>query len=706
MLEGYTKQVYNSGLQLFMDTSNNDDCSMRTDHLQKFSRITNENLYTESDLLLSLKQRDASFSRVVQFNDSSPTIVPESPFPNDPSYIKSISPYLNNVIQFVFNDIPDAYDPFFKEEFQYNIIGSSFLHDLNSHVHPLKPKSSILDLGKNCHNSIENQKGVIITKYGKLTKEIKWTFKFDQTLNYNKTILACFKTMHILKTLPQHLQTKSKRIVIVVLITLYLTFQENCFRIHQTKIKSIQLIKKMVSLFEYMDGWISQYHLHFKELHVKENIFSLKSKTKRSGVDLSQNASISRIYDILNSSTDQIFFKLNYIIKEIMIRCNFNILQKYCEMFDIVTVDLEICLTEPANSLTRKISNINILRKFLFCCLLSITRDGLVQVNKNYNEKPYDFLKLFNQNRGQDRVYDDGKILEHVNGSLKSLNDIMNTILLVLQENKYLLNEAEVSTVTACNTDSLLLKKHSLKTHDTLETLENQINILKRYGDVTQELSDVKSHLNKLIRMVNTIPNDSGSDSELHIPQHSVSRNVSGNRSSVYGKGFSLDVLRGPSPLDTTINLNRKVEFVKIDSSDNEDDILSDTNEYMSSNEDNDNGDETIIQCEVHRTLPDFKIRQKSVHYQSMKQLSDEQLQRQLQDEILKFSAENKKSRENLRAEKSFELLKRCQTTPYDLKNNNNSIDNLIAKDMKFGSERMCLLEEGIAALYNISEQL
>ena len=703
MLNGYTKQVYNSGLQLFMDTSYNDGSSMRTDQLEKVSRIIQDNSNDNTDLLLSLKQRDVSFSRVVQFNDSSPTIVPESPFPNDPSYIGSISPYWNNIIQFVFKDIPYTSDPLFKEEFQYNIIGSSFLHDLNSHIHPLKPKCSLLDLQNNYLNSVEKQNSVIITKYGKLTKEIRYNFKFDQTLNYGKTILNCLKIMHVLKDLSQNLQNKSKRIVIVVLLTIYLTFQQNCYRIHQTKMKSIRLIKKMISLFEYTDSLISQYHLHFKELHVKENIFSCKSKIKSYQPHHSHNSSISRIRDILNSSTDQIFLKLNHILTKFIIHCNLNILQKYCEIFDITAVDLEICLSEPASSLTRKISNVNILRKFLFCCLLSITEDDVIPANMKYNEQKYDFLKLFKYKQTMKHIYDEGKILECVNKSLESLNNMMNAILSVLQENKFILNEKEIPNVKISETNSWRLKKHSLKIEETLVMLENQIYILKKYGETNDELVIIQSHLNKLLDITETISDDSKSESELNTPQRIVSRNVSGNRSSVYGKGFSLDVLRGPSPVDTAINLNRKVEFVKIDNNDDEDeDDLSDTNEYSSSNDECDNEDETIIQCEVRCKLPDFKIRQKSVHYQSMKQLSDEQLQKQLQDEIFKFSAENKKSRENLRAEKSFELLKRCQTKQNDPKNNN----NLTAKELTFDREHICLSEEGVAALYNISEQL
>ena len=291
-------------------------------------------------------------------------------------------------------------------------------------------------------------------------------------------------------------------------------------------------------------------------------------------------------------------------------------------------------------------------------------------------------------------IYDEGEILEYVNELLESLNKTIDVILSVLQENKFILNEDEIPDIQISETDSLKLKKHSLKIEETLLTLENQINVLKKYGDTNNELVKIKSHLNKLLNTTQTISDDS--DSEQHIPHRIVSRNVSGNRSSIYGKGLSLDVLRGPSPVDTTINLNRKVEFIKIDSNDEEDDDdLSDTNEYISSNDECDNEDETIIQCKVHHNPPDFKVRQNSVHYQSMKQLSDEQLQKQLQDKIFQFSAENKKSRENLRAEKSFELLKRCQTNQNDLQHKH-SIDR----------EHMCLSEEGIAVLYNISEQL
>jgi len=134
--------------------------------------------------------------------------------------------------------------------------------------------------------------------------------------------------------------------------------------------------------------------------------------------------------------------------------------------------------------------------------------------------------------------------------------------------------------------------------------------------------------------------------------------------------------------------------------------LVSSDDEYF-------NEDETIIQCEVQPNVETHTNRGMSVHYQSMRQLSDEQLQRQLQDKITKFSAENKKSRENLRAEKSFELLKRCRNHHNEQLNfdkTKNAIHGQFDVDMtelngKLDKEHhICVSEEGIPILYNIRE--
>ncbi|SMN19212.1 similar to Saccharomyces cerevisiae YMR163C INP2 Peroxisome-specific receptor important for peroxisome inheritance [Maudiozyma saulgeensis] len=724
----FMRQLYSPGLQLFMENDPNADILYSTSNINKSLKATNKNDYSQAtcvnnqDILASIKERDISLPKSVHFNDSSPTIVSDSPYLTNHGFENFVSPFWNNIIESVFKDLPYNGDNQFIEEFKYNVISSSFLHDLNSYIHPIKPKSSILDFNNKDNEKLNKTiKLSKKTRYGKIAKKVNYRFVLIGTLDYSSTVFSCLKVMYSLKKLNKSLQRNTKRIVIVLLIFLYLSFQQTNLRVHCIRAKCIEVIKEMTPLLENLDTLISQYHLQYKELNIKKNSAVLKENERLNLKNTLKNKSsiertdISTIHDILHSTTDQMFFKINSTIRQWLTCCDFDNLSSYCEMFDVSPFELRICLTQHCSSLSQNISNIHILRKFLFCCLLSILNDSKIQsktIDSNFQLK---ILRLFKCSKNQKSIrMNECSILNKVNSSLISLMDTTKILVSSLQENKSVFKMAQLDcfpSIITTSYDQTTIKRQQNLIYETLETLEDQIEIIQKYNKSNYDFSSVENRLRHLINSVH----DFHTDQISQIPQqsYSVSRNVSDTRASSYGKGFSLDVLRAPSPLDASLNLNRKVEFIKIANSDEEDDggfVSSDENYY--------NEDETIIQCELQPTMENDTSRGISVHYQSMRQLSDEQLQRQLQDEILKFSAENKKSRENLRTEKSFELLKRCrkhnneQLSFDDTKtviNTNNGNVQSGKNNMKTNSNldknhHLCVSEEGIPILYNIRE--
>jgi len=719
------RQLYNPGLQLFTDADKDEDILYKNGNVQKLSQTKNMDngpevdCIVDQDILLSIKQRDISLSKSVHFSDSSPTIVPESPYVSNSTYGNSISPFWNNIISLVFKDLPYSDDDQFKEEFKYNIISSSFLHDLNSYIHPLKPKSSILDLNNQENQKMnKNVKMTRKTRYGRLIKVTNYKFMLIESLDYRNIIFSCLKVIYSLRKLDKSLQHNTKRIIIVILVLLYLSFQQTHFRIRNIKTNFIKIIKQITPTFENFDALISQYHLQYKELNIKKNSIQLQEKEQiKENKHIENKSSLERtnisiIHDILNFTTNHIFFKMSSTIRQWLIHCNFDNLHSYCEIFDITVLDLCVCLTQHCTSLSQNISNIHILQKFLFCCLLSIPNDSIIQPkihDANFKKK---ILRLFKCTTNENLIRnDEGSILNQVNLSLMSLIETMKILISSLKENKDAFEETRsdctIYSIDGSHDQTMRIRQLNL-IFETLESLEDQIGMLRKFHNKNKLNHNFSSIENRLQNLMDSI-NYSHKEQQSHMVSKGrhTSRIISEKRTSNYSKGFSLDVLRAPSPLDASINLNRKVEFIKVGNSDAEDGgLVSSDDEYF-------NEDETIIQCEVQPNVETHTNRGMSVHYQSMRQLSDEQLQRQLQDKITKFSAENKKSRENLRAEKSFELLKRCRNHHNEQLNfdkTKNAIHGQFDVDMtelngKLDKEHhICVSEEGIPILYNIRE--
>lgn len=721
----FKTQVQYPGLQLFavkeheVDFPGNKSFDGQLRKICKNNEKPNRYWHIDEYTTNVLNSRKISDTKLTAFNDSSPTLVGGNTFDDVPEENNLIPHFWFNIINKVFEELPYGINDQFDEEFQYNIITSIFLHDLHGYGTLLKPKVSILDFLKNNSHQLNRQiRSTTPTKYGHIRRIQNSNFEIIETLDYSSVVLSCLKVLYRLKKLKRELRYQSKRIVIALLIIMYLVFQQKYFRIQYTKYKTIKVLKTALKSLEVLDKLFNQYHLRYKELNVNQKIDIPKQREfnmihNNSHENLRTDVLI--IEDLLSSTMDHLYFKLVSVLKNCLPFCQFATLNKYCDMFDITILDLHISIFQQRNFLAEKSENINTLIRFMLCCLLSMNRNAkqdnipLVDVENTFR---LNLTNIFgcNLDVGKCETPNEGEILNMINENIENLCSATTTLISLLTDNRDILNKTinnyELIKVRVKFDESSIIKQMTT-IENTLCKFEDQIKFLKNNNNYveTDELNDKKDRIMK--RLHSCVENLSNRHNmENHVMDSNNQRNISGrntseNRSSIYNRGFSLDVLKTLSSTsnDTSVNLNRKVDFISVESEDD-----------MSSLEENIGEDVTNIDNNNLITTMQT-TRHSSTHYQSMRQLSDEQLQRQLNNEIQKFSAENKKSKENLRTEKSFELLKRQRKQPTEFHSSRQADYDFTWKDDGANTsrniqrdERQIASEETIPLLYKIEE--
>lgn len=653
-------------------------------------------------------------------NDYSPTIVGTSTFDDSESDIRLLSQFWFTIIQKVFSHVPLRCDNAFIEELHFNIITLSDLNGLNRYVSPLKPQKSILDFPKhqqNWKNDLNYKTKQ--TSFGLVIRRDSPTFLVQNTLSYNYTVRNCLKIMYKLKGLRIEGRHQSKRIVIMVLIFLYLTFKQTQFRNQYLRYDYMKKLTSLLRSFNSWDALINQYHLQFKELHI-ESIFDNKTDQVETPYVLNVNQrkhTIQNLHEIISLNVDHLHYALIALIKSRLPYCNESALEEYCKLFDITIFDLEYSFEQKMTDISKKIKGVHTLRKFWLCCILAATRIKVEHgdITGNMGSSLFSNLSQLLYMEIDHETSDSFNSLafQEQSNEIENVSHAVTSLISLLLRNKDLLHD-----ITS-ERGVLMGRRNSANSHSkrqlflisqSIDQLSQQVSELTTNYSKSEDNS-LDSHVRDIISKMSSVKNSLEMKLQTKcIEEYKSAPSIRSTRrdisSSIHPKGFALDILRTPTLQSPTIDLKQDIEFTQVD---NEDD-------YSSSDDKSYDNDTTFHLEQFIAATPNQRT--VSVHYQSMKQLSDEQLQSQLTNQIMRFSAENKQSRENLRAEKSFELLKRCRKQKTKLMVNdivNEGGLNDIAEDdyesanrtndtQQTGGISNYGAEDGIPVLYNIEQ--
>ena len=714
-------QLQYPGLQLFTKsehTSNARSRSLVESFESKSPSI--KHATTINNYLSSSQNKHPNIWRNESFtlNDSSPTIVGDGSFGDSLSDNQNLTHFWYSVIQIVFSHVPQRNSSDFIEEINFNIIRLSDLNGLNRNISPLKPQKSVLDFPKRQRELMGGEfKNSKQTIFGRVIRQDLHTYLVKRTLRYNSIVIQCLMVIYKLKGLRGEIRRKSKRIVITVLILLYLAFQQTQFRIQYIRYNYMNKLVSLLNALNSLETLISQYHLHFKELHI-DNIFinSNDAINSQHATNLNQKeVNIQHLHDIIELNADHLHFMFISLIKNKFPQCNGQIIEEYCKLFDISTFDLEFSLSHRVIDISEKIKSLQTLKKFWLCCLLATTRSRGLNNNRLVHSESM-MIRTLSELLGvspDDETFD---FFSNINlhDFSHEIDDTLNTITSLtslLLKNRYLLQDItpETNRTTEQNQQDLISECQLFSINQTIDKLREQLSELPINCSMSGDLSfdgQLRTVVSKLASTKDYLDRKLLSKPDNYHPTRSVKSGRRDISSASHSRGFALDVLRTPTLQTPTIDLKQEIEFTQIDNDD----------DYSSSDDRSNDYDTTFHLEQFIAATPNQRT--VSVHYQSMKQLSDEQLQTQLTNEIMKFSAENKQSRENLRAEKSFELLKRCKNQSRknyskitkdgvlgaiqedncetgNVTNNSQQDDGDISK---FGTE------EGIPVLYNIEQ--
>ncbi|CCK71875.1 Inp2p KNAG_0I00840 [Huiozyma naganishii CBS 8797] len=595
-------------------------------------------------------QLETDSKRAEVLNDYSPTVVNDDIFGDQQGLLHEPheSAVTNPLIENVFKNLPFASGDQFLEEFQYTIVTSNLLNETNRYRHHLNLKKSILDF----HNQIHvEQHHDIPTKYGLLKSAKNRRYLLCKNFNYNTIVLACLR---LLMKMRRWSNSRARaRVTTIILIALYLTFQQEIFFSQYTKYKTLRKLKMFLSRLSGLDSLFQKFHLYYKEL--KNPSFT------RLGDDTKAISTTAK--NVLVSNLNAVFYKLRFELEGILPLTNKCTLRRYCDLYAIKQSDIVFYLNEEPKHLTDKAYRVKLIQRFFLCCLLSLE---ITTVKKSPSKNTF-FDTLF------DVEY---QPVSGPRGYFAKPVKIFNTALTVLDR---LENFMHSSTSSLTDYKSFLDSKDNLcresqgtasaaghadydakvsPIYNLLETFQQQL------GSIDSQLTDSDKHiiLYKLKNLIDIVDEPN---------KHSTStthRNLNNENlfaSSRRGSGFPLDVFKteggetcannGVPNVETPINLSKRVEIITINS---DDASLSDQSEEPPKSE--------FFYKPVVFGIDDTNRGCQNTHtsrqaHQPIPKLSDDELRRRLNEKIHDFATENKNGKSKLRAQKSFELLKRRQ---------------------------------------------
>ena len=284
-------------------------------------------------------------------NDSSPTLVNEEAF--DPSIHSDFhSEYWRELIRRIFSRPLASYDDRFSEEFQYNIVTSSTLHDLHdNNICPVPNKESISNLNKGILHSHDPKSDKFVpTKYGQLIKIVHNEYLIRKTLNSNHITIAIYRIMKKLSRLKRAREKRKKRIVAVLLILLYLSFQQEDFYMQHSQFETIATLRKTLASLKRIDDQLNQYQLRYKELAIfnERGIYDYLNLADccRPSEMSSVRRELRRTAELTISALDSFFYKLRYTVSRLLVACNMEKLSSICHVYGVHMNDIEVVMSD------------------------------------------------------------------------------------------------------------------------------------------------------------------------------------------------------------------------------------------------------------------------------------------------------------------------------------------------------------------------
>ncbi|CAI4048508.1 Inp2p SKDI_13G2930 [Saccharomyces kudriavzevii IFO 1802] len=594
-------------------------------------------------------------------NEYSPTIIGSNDRIFSPISVQSSTKSFNwdNTISEIFTQNPFSVIHQFFEEFQYSIITSHFLNDLNHYRLTLHLNQSIMNFHK---SSAILQKvplrslAFLTTKYGKLAVVENKNIYIKQDFHYLSVLLTSYR---VLRQLKKYCKKKNdsglKRVLSSVLVVVYLSMQQEHFRSHLICYKTLIEVQKVLKSLQQVDVMVHKYHLRYKEI---KNYRIISRVTFISNADEYS----SMVEELLTFSSDALFYKLKTIIGDIVILSNTSELSKYCELYGIDISNLYYNTIIAFKDLDGKLLRLKLLKKFMLCCLLSLdmTGDGNFFSSNMQNA----LNKIFPDYmvRMQQKKKNSIDTFQRVTNLLKGLNPLLSAVLISLNDHKQILyalpgeswptNGGEKS-----NKYSFSKSDEVFQALNYVKKIENDLLAVDVQNGITETYkSNVQDKLEELIRFWKGLKTCNN---------FTKARKTPITNTTV--RGFHLDILKGRQSSSSSsiqgLNLEKKVEFINVNESENEpsendielenDEVYNCEDHYYDVGIGVDESRPVCFSANVDCKTPDFK------------QLSDNELRRKLDERILKLARENREGRERLRTAKSFELLRKTEdSTP------------------------------------------
>lgn len=564
----------------------------------------------------------------------------------------------NDIISKIFTQQPFAVINQFFEEFQYSIITSHFLNDMNHYRLSLHLNQSILNFNKSSimlRKAPPKSLAFMATKYGKLAVIESKKIYFKQDFNYLSMILTSYRVLKQLKKCSTKNNSSGlRRVVGSVLVAVYLSIQQEYFRGHLICYKTLIKIRKVLESLQQVDVMIHKYHLRFKEI---KNYRFISKVTSISNTD----EHTSMIKELLIFSSDALFYKLKVVISDIVIFSDTSELSKYCELYGIEISSLYYNIIITVKDLDGKLYRLKLLKKFMLCCLLSLDVIGNVDVsNANMKNALTKIFPDYTMRMQQKKTYNPIGIFQNISSLLKDLHSLLSAVLVSLNDHKqilYVLPEKSSSATDGEKSHVYTFSKSEEVSQalNYLKTIENNILAIDvRNGITENDRTIVEDKLEELISFWKT---------------SKTCNNITAIKKkpliNTINRGFHLDILKGRKSSYTStvhdLGLERKVDFIDVDESEN-DYFENDTE--LEDSEDCESGKKHHQKVTgVGENHPVGLNENNNGRRPDFKQLSDNELRRELDERISNLARENREGREKLRTAKSFELLRKKQAS-------------------------------------------
>ncbi|CAL9735511.1 inheritance of peroxisomes protein 2 [Monosporozyma servazzii] len=628
----------------------------------------------------SIKRVSTPYYDSLGLNEYSPTVVDGELFdnqahhPNNNDIIFNDSTSISQQIDRIKNDLRgDKYNQF-NDEFRYQIVSSHILNDCTPSIQKLQIKRSILDLRRSTdfkdqwvldHLMGNNWENVVNIKFSRL-------------------ILRCCQVFISLKKCQLTGNARQKSFMLLS-NAFYLIHKVKQQVYNMSKYKLMLSLKEFLKRLEDCDMLIHKFLLNYKTLR-NSHIFEESSSIKEYSSD---NETFYLVKNLITSSLDCLFFSLRYNLEKILPLTNKESLSKYTDIYGINPTDLRYFLNSEIKNLNDKADRVNITQKFLLCCLLSISFQIDNSVNSDEFPNAFDniFSLKFAPSSDPKTTKDILKNCEVITREVTNLANSMQSTVSLLINYKDFLNQTtaqyDISTITSHD----YAKTPRYQAIRLLNEVESKLLLVTD----AKEKSLIQNRINEILDT--TLFNDDNNENErfsyesnnkCHLLNQSTYRNTSTSLHKS-NRGFSLDILKHNQDLSSSshkgphvINLNEKVEFTKIDNTM----VLSDTEDVYEeryidrhkhtiySDYEDDVGTPFSLKSQLgsakryaNMTTTNFDQTPehvgKSQHYETLHKLSDEELSLKLNEKIINFGSKNKMGKNQLRAQKSFELLKR-----------------------------------------------